>query len=543
MSEEARGRVRTLVVESGGDGGQRLSDQLGGVVAARLETVSVPSVGDAVAGLADRRIGLVVLDRRLSDPATLDDLRALHAAPNERPVVVVVDRIAEPLRAAALRAGAEEVFARDEIASRLFALDIERIVERWRLNQTRQQLDALLDYAPSFILAVDRQGTIQFINRTLPGYDRNKVVGSCWLDYIVADQRAEVTSKLHAVLQTALPQAYESKVVDPEGGTIWFSSSIAPVRRGDQIVGAVIVAQDSTEARRTQADLLAAQRLASVGTLAAGIAHEINTPVQFVSDSIEFLRSAVTDLFGFLDKLRELQTAVAAGAPTKAIAADCAAAEDDADLPYIRENVPGAFDRCVDGLGRVATIVRSLKEFAHPSGKEMSAVDLNRAIQSTLTIARNEYKYVADLEVEYGVLPPVTCHGDEINQVVLNILVNAAHAIEDVVRGTDGKGRITIRTSQEDDSVLIAIGDTGGGIPPQILSRIFDPFFTTKEVGKGTGQGLAIARTIVRENHGGDITVDTTPGTGTTFSIRLPIAPPVLSSSATGNARATSAGS
>jgi len=366
-------------------------------------------------------------------------------------------------------------------------------------------------------------------------------VGSCWLDYIVEEQRAEVTGKLQAVLQTALPQTYESKVFDAEGRTIWFSSNIAPVRRGAHIVGAVIVAHDSTEARRTQADLLAAQRLASVGTLAAGIAHEINTPVQFVSDSIDFLRSAVTDLFALLDKLHELQVVVTAGAATETILADCAAAEHEADLPYVRENVPGAFDRCVDGLRRVATIVRSLKEFAHPSGKDMSAVDLNRAIQSTLTIARNEYKYVADLEVEFGDLPLVTCHGDEINQVVLNILVNAAHAIEDVVRGTDRRGTITIRTSHEDDSVLIAIGDTGGGIPPQILSRIFDPFFTTKEVGKGTGQGLAIARTIVRENHHGDITVDTTLGEGTVFCIRLPIAPRVASA-ATENAQAISTG-
>ena len=539
MSAEAL--VRTLVVESSDGGGERLSEQLGRIAVTQLDTVSVPSARQAVAALADRRIGLIVLDRSLSDPATLDDLRTLRAAPIERPVVVVSDRIPETLREAALNAGAEEVFARDEIATRLFALDIEHIVERWRLNQNRQQLDALLDYAPSFILAVDREGIIQFINRTLPGYDRNKVVGSCWLDYIVEEQRAEVTGKLQAVLQTALPQAYESKVLDAEGSTIWFSSSIAPVRRGDHIVGAVIVAHDSTEARRTQADLLAAQRLASVGTLAAGIAHEINTPVQFVSDSIDFLRSAVTDVFALLDKLHELKVSVTAGAATETILADCAAAEDEADLPYVRENVPGAFDRCVDGLRRVATIVRSLKEFAHPSGKDMSAVDLNRAIQSTLTIARNEYKYVADLEVEFGDLPLVTCHGDEINQVVLNILVNAAHAIEDVVRGTDRRGTITIRTSHEDDSVLIAIGDTGGGIPPQILSRIFDPFFTTKEVGKGTGQGLAIARTIVRENHHGDITVDTTLGEGTVFCIRLPIAPRVASA-ATENAQAISTG-
>jgi len=187
--------------------------------------------------------------------------------------------------------------------------------------------------------------------------------------------------------------------------------------------------------------------------------------------------------------------------------------------------VPPAFERCADGLNRVTTIIRSLKEFAHPSEREMSPVDLNRAILNTLTIARSEYKYVADIETHFAELPPVTCHIDEINQVVLNLVVNAAHAIQAVVHGSAEKGRISLRTALDDGDVLIEVSDTGTGIPSDVMPRIFDPFFTTKEVGKGTGQGLAIARTIVREHHGGDIAVDTRLGEGTKFSIRLPIGP------------------
>jgi signal transduction histidine kinase len=164
-----------------------------------------------------------------------------------------------------------------------------------------------------------------------------------------------------------------------------------------------------------------------------------------------------------------------------------------------------------------------MKEFAHPDQKEMSAANVNQAILSTLTIARNEYKYVAEVVTEFADLPSVRCHIGDINQVVLNLIVNASHAIEDRVRGTDNKGCITIRTSRSEKGVRIDVSDTGGGIPDGIRERIFDPFFTTKGVGKGTGQGLAIARTVVVEKHGGTLTFESEAGKGTTFTIELPV--------------------
>jgi signal transduction histidine kinase len=285
---------------------------------------------------------------------------------------------------------------------------------------------------------------------------------------------------------------------------------------------------DVTDQRRLENELAQAQKLESVGRLAAGVAHEINTPVQFVSDSVSFVRDAMNDLSQIVDKYRELRTATqneSNSGPDVAAAAKAAEeAEDDADLDYILENAPVALDRARDGLGRVAAIVRSMKEFAHPDRKEMAQVDLNQAIGSTLVIATNEYKYVADLETGFGDLPLVNCYAGEINQVVLNLIVNAAHAIGDVVKGTSKKGTITVATRVQGEFVEIAIADTGKGIPFEVRSRIFDPFFTTKEVGKGTGQGLAIARTVIVEKHGGTLTFDTELGKGTTFFIRLPVA-------------------
>ena len=293
---------------------------------------------------------------------------------------------------------------------------------------------------------------------------------------------------------------------------------------------------DVTDQRRLENELAQAQKLESVGRLAAGVAHEINTPVQFVSDSVSFVREAMDDLSAIVDKYRELRVATQSddGSGTHVAAAAKAAeeAEDDADLDYILENAPVALDRARDGLGRVAAIVRSMKEFAHPDRKEMSQADINQAIQSTLVIASNEYKYVAEIETAFEHIPRVNCYAAEINQVVLNLIVNAAHAIGDVVKGTDKKGKIRVATRVLGDQVEIAITDTGKGIPVEVRSRIFDPFFTTKEVGKGTGQGLAIARSVVVDKHGGTLHFETELGVGTTFFICLPINGPAAASAA-----------
>jgi signal transduction histidine kinase len=289
---------------------------------------------------------------------------------------------------------------------------------------------------------------------------------------------------------------------------------------------------DVTDQRRLENDLAQAQKLESVGRLAAGVAHEINTPVQFVSDSVSFVREAMDDLSSIVDKYRELRSATEQGTNVAAAAKAVEEAEDDADLDYILENAPVALDRARDGLGRVAAIVRSMKEFAHPDRKEMTQVDINQAVKSTLVIATNEYKYVADVETDFAALPPVNCYAGEINQVVLNLIVNAAHAIGDMVKGTADKGRIRVSTRVLDDQIEIAIADSGKGIPVEVRSRIFDPFFTTKEVGKGTGQGLAIARSVVVEKHGGTLHFETEVGQGTTFYIRLPINGPASNSAA-----------
>jgi signal transduction histidine kinase len=276
--------------------------------------------------------------------------------------------------------------------------------------------------------------------------------------------------------------------------------------------------------RKAQSELLQAQKLESVGRLASGIAHEINTPIQFVTDSVTFVQDAFRDLVPLIDKYRRLRRSVAAGRVDPQLVADLEEAEDTTDLDYLMENAPGALERSIDGLGRVAALVRSMKEFAHPEMRKVTA-DVNHAVSTTLTIARNEYKYFADLETDLGVLPAVPCYLGELNQVFLNIIVNAAHAIEAALPAPGERGRLQVQTRLEGDVVRISISDTGTGIPEEIRNLIFDPFFTTKEVGKGTGQGLSIAHAVIVDKHGGTLTFDSELGRGTTFHIRLPVEP------------------
>ena len=280
---------------------------------------------------------------------------------------------------------------------------------------------------------------------------------------------------------------------------------------------------DITEVRRRGLEVAASQKLESVGRLAAGVAHEINTPVQFVTDNVQFVRTSMIDIAPVVLAYRALQQAVQSQGDVIGAAQRAAQAEITADLDYILENAPAAIESSIEGLGRIATIVRSMKEFAHPDQGVKQPADLNQAIRSTLVVAHNEYKYVAEIDAQLGDLPLVPCHLGEINQVILNLLVNASHAIADVVKDTGNLGKLTVRSGVDGEYVEISISDTGMGIPEAVRAKIFDPFFTTKEVGKGTGQGLAIARSVIVNKHSGTLRFETECNKGTTFFIRLPI--------------------
>jgi PAS domain S-box-containing protein len=308
----------------------------------------------------------------------------------------------------------------------------------------------------------------------------------------------------------------------PDGRRLHEELLITPLRKPDGMISHhVSTWRDISEKLDMEQQLLRGQKLEAVGQLAAGIAHEINTPIQYVSDNIRFLKDSFGDLAALIATLGTLDSSAADG---RTPATDLHHALKAADTDYLLEEIPRAIDQSLDGVARVANIVRAMKDFSHPA-TERTPLDINRAMASTATVASNEWKYVAELKTDFDPdLPQVPVMPGDFNQVILNMIVNAAHAIGDVVGdGGNGRGTITLSTRRVDESAEIRISDTGCGMTPEIAARIFDPFFTTKAVGKGTGQGLAITHNVVVEKHGGTIKVESTPGLGTTFIIRLPL--------------------
>jgi PAS domain S-box-containing protein len=407
---------------------------------------------------------------------------------------------------------------------------IEDVTEHQRTEDEVRSAKAFLDNSinaiadPIFIK--DEAGRFVLVNQamcTIVGRTRDRLLGKD--DDIFPEEQAAIFRMVDAkVLETGEESVNEESLSNLSTGkvrTILTRKTRYIDQEGKRFLVGVI--RDMTDRKQLESELGQARKLEAVGQLAAGIAHEINTPTQYVGDGVHFLKEAFEGYRRLAGQYRRALEALHAVGGQEALVTEIRQTEQDIDLAYLEANVPGSFASCEDGISRISTIVRAMKEFAHPDQKEMAPADLNQALKTTLAIAKNEYKYVADLTTEFGDLPPVRCYVGELNQVFLNLIVNAAHAVADVVGNQGGKGTIRIRTSLDGDKVRIDIADTGSGIPEPIRHRIFDPFFTTKEVGKGTGQGLAIARATVVAKHGGSLTFETEVGKGTTFTIRLPI--------------------
>ena len=280
-----------------------------------------------------------------------------------------------------------------------------------------------------------------------------------------------------------------------------------------------ILEHEMQERQRVEIELRHAQKMESVGQLAAGVAHEINTPMQYVGSSLRFLHDSFTDLTAIKDIMEDFLDNEAYRQDARVISLK----EDleNVDFSYLCERSPKALARAMEGIARVSDIVRAMNEFTHPDRSDMESADINRALETVLTIAKHRYKYVARIEKNFDDLPVINCHLSDLNQVFLNLIVNAADAIEDK---QEGEGVIAISTKCIDNRIFIQISDNGTGIPTDVQHRVFDPFFTTKEVGKGTGQGLSISHKIIVDKHRGSLSFETQPDKGTTFYIELPLA-------------------
>jgi PAS domain S-box-containing protein len=386
------------------------------------------------------------------------------------------------------------------------------------LAHERTLLRTMIDLIPAFIYAKDVGSRFIAMNAALArnmGTDPDAAIGKTDFDFFTPELAKKFYSDEQALIRSgqAIRDLEEPGFDHVTGQPRTVVTSKVPLHDvNGEVIGIIGVGFDITERKLAEQRMAAGEKLESIGRLAAGVAHEINTPIQYLNDSISFIREGVGELLAYIDEMHAQIQQKTGQQPEK-----------NEDVEYMREELPPAMGRVADGLTRIAEIVRSMKHFSHADQGAKCEVDLNASIASTLVIARSEYRECAEIETQYGEIPGVVCHGGQINQVVLNLVVNAAHAIDDLVKKQGGRGKIVVKTSVDGEFVVISIADTGGGIPEAIHTRIFDPFFTNKEVGRGKGQGLSIARNVIVKGHGGDLDFETEIGQGTTFYIRLPI--------------------
>jgi PAS domain S-box-containing protein len=498
---------------------------------------------DAILAATSQTPDVIVCDVELPDGTGHDVLKALKENPATSAIpFIFMTGMDDPK---ALRRGMEQgaddfllkPFPMESLLAAVQARLRRAAILRAQAEQTEKRLQAIVEASPDMVAMADvHTSKFLYINRAgrqLLQIGEKEDVGGLGLDGIHSP------AALARLLSETIPTAIEKDAWTGEATLLTRNKVEVPVFQvvvahkapNGQVEFLSINAHDLTSRKRRERErhemeiqLRHAQKLESIGRLAAGIAHEINTPTQFIGDNLRYLQDVFIELLGLLGQCKRLLEAARGQSFAQGLTEEIEKTIQDINLADLEKEIPQATAQALSGVLRVAKIVQAMKDFSHPGTETKMPIDLNRSIESTLTVCRNEWKYVADLQTDFDpTLPVVSCLPGEFNQVILNVVVNASHAIADKTRGK-GKGLIGVSTRRQGDKVEIRISDTGTGIPESARGRIFEPFFTTKEVGKGTGQGLAIARSVVVDKHQGEVFFETEMGRGTTFVIRLPLA-------------------
>ncbi|WP_222195292.1 PAS domain-containing sensor histidine kinase [Modestobacter italicus] len=477
-----------------------------------LQTIVPPDLWDTY------RIGIQTL--RTADDADLPTvpvaMQARHKDGRRLEVELTVGRVQRAgqwhfhsfLRDVTERRAAEESLARSEALHRLLAENSGDLI-------SQHGPDGVIRYVSPAVLAV-------------LGHLPEALVGCDALDLVHPDDVGALIDREGRFRADAGRGELTFRLRHQEGHWVWVEAVSSVLRDAEGVITEIhMCTRDITDRKARDAEVYRESKLESLGRLSAGLAHEINTPIQYVGDNARFLAGAFADLMSMVALYRELLDANQAMSWCERQEA-MRAAEARLEVDYLQSEVPSAIEQTLQGIDRVANIVRAMKTFSHPGHAEHVPADLNEALRATVTVTRHQVNRVAELDLDLGDLPPVRCNIADLNQVFLNLIVNAADAVEETGR----RGRVGVTSAIDGDQVVIRISDTGTGIPDHVRARIFDPFFTTKDVGRGTGQGLPLARAVVREAHGGTLTVRSEPGAGSTFTVRLPISGPASAAAA-----------
>ena len=400
-------------------------------------------------------------------------------------------------------------------------------VQETELIEAHKDAEVLIDSMSSILISLDENG---FVSRWNPvatdvfGFSSEDAIKMDfrklpiqWNDYSKLEQAFSGCDQLS---KTQL----ELQFKDASGTTRTLDTTICPILYDQTKRARLFLATDITRQKALQMQLDQALRLESVGQLAAGVAHEINTPMQYIGDNIHFVAESIRKLDSLLEMMPCMVDEETSDEQIAYYRKELSQSFKPSKVKSSLRQIPEALQDSIEGVTSVSNIVAAMKAFSHPGNEEKSKVCMNQILNSTITVAKNEWKYVADIETNFDEhLASIEGLASELNQAFLNIIVNASHAIGDRVDAEEiARGKILITTQNSGDDVIVTIEDNGGGIPMHVRDKIFDPFFTTKDVGKGTGQGLSIAHTVVSQKHGGDLSFSVKEGVGTTFSIKIP---------------------
>lgn len=425
------------------------------------------------------------------------------------------------------RRQAEEIL--ESKSRELFIVNEELRATAAQLQTEVRRYDLLVDEALDGIITIWSDNTIELFNpeaQRLFGYSFDEVQGRDIRELALTDPSERRGLHYEAGLRQHIGGRGVRELIGQrrDGTSFWLELTARPVSLGERDALTMIV-RDISQRRQLEKQLRHAQKMESIGQLAAGVAHEINTPIQYVCHNTRFLKDSFGDLVGLLEKWSAVGRLLESTTdePLAQALSAIREAEAEADFAYLCEEIPPALEQSLEGASRVARIVAAMKRYSHPGGRGKEPTDLNGAIESTALVTNNEWKYVTRMELDLASdLPVVHCNVNELNQVLVNLIVNASHAVA-TRHKTASEGLIRIATAKTEEGVRISVTDNGCGIPESVQTKIFDPFFTTKSLGIGTGQGLALAYGVITEQHGGRIEFETAEGVGTTFHIHLPV--------------------
>ena len=538
--------INVLLVEDNLTDADKIQEILSDTIEYQYSISHVTRQSHAFKRLASQRVDVLLTELDLPDSRGLDTLSRFLLATEATPIIVLTDTLNKGTGAMAVSRGAQDYLTKDLINSQTLTQAIRHAIERHHLfyaatiNEQRSKL--LVENAPIAFFTISNAGKLISGNPALIKLleiDSSKdLIGIHYDHFLYAENTDDVKSMISkAVCLDSIIENQPITIRCKNGAKKYVMLNLTPLLNQDDSVsaaqGTMCDITELTKAKEAWVEavqqLSLASKLESIGQLAAGIAHEINTPSQFVADNMHYIKDTFADfngLFKLYEQLiKQLETLELSNAVTQQLE-KIASYTGKIDLEFLQEDVFSATNQALDGISTISKIVRAMKGFSYPGGGTKEMVELNSAIENTLTVSRNEWKYAAEIVTEFNTeLPMVECMPMEINQAVLNIVVNAAHAIEERQRQENdtSRGTITIRTAVEEPYVVIQISDTGCGISQKNLRKVFDSFFTTKEQGKGTGQGLSIAHAVIVNTHNGKLEVDSKLDQGTCFTIRLPV--------------------